>query len=103
MSEDSRSLKRTRNEEPQALEPLVHDAEFWFDDGNIVLIARDGMVFRVYRGLLAAQSTVFADMFTSSRSTADEVYEGCPIVRVSDSPEELRHFLRVLFPKSRRL
>ncbi|RDX48935.1 hypothetical protein OH76DRAFT_1351645 [Lentinus brumalis] len=102
MSEDSRSHKRTRNEEPQALEPLVHDAEFWLDDGNVVLVARD-TVFRVYRGLLAAQSTVFADMFTSSSSAADEVYEGCPIVRVSDSPEELRHFLRVLFPKSRRL
>ena len=74
----------------------------WFDDGNITLIAQD-VAFRIYRSLLAAQSTVFADMFASAIPSADECMDGCPAVHVSDSSEDLAHLLRVLLPGSRRL
>lgn len=75
---------------------LVRDTETWFEDGNIVLVAgtRD-------KGLLVAPSSVFADMFFASRPQADELFEGCPVVRLSDSPEELRHMLDVLIPNAR--
>ncbi|RDX48936.1 hypothetical protein OH76DRAFT_1351381 [Lentinus brumalis] len=79
-------------------EGLAHDAEYWLDDGNIILIARD-IVFRIYRGLLAAQSPVFAAMF-SSRS--GEVCEETPIFHLSDSPEDFRHFLHVVLPQKGR-
>ncbi|RPD54023.1 hypothetical protein L227DRAFT_556949 [Lentinus tigrinus ALCF2SS1-6] len=80
---------------------LKHHEEFWFHDGNIVLITGD-TGYRVYQGLLSSQSTVFQDMFSSSIARHDELYEGFPIVRLSDSPQDLAHFLRVLLPKSQR-
>ncbi|KAI1795336.1 hypothetical protein LXA43DRAFT_881932 [Ganoderma leucocontextum] len=81
----------------------MHHKEFWLDDidGNIVLIARN-VAFRIYRGLLVAQSTVFADMFASSSPNSDEVIDGCPVIYVSDSPEDLAQLLRVLLPTTHR-
>ncbi|KAI1792548.1 hypothetical protein LXA43DRAFT_325643 [Ganoderma leucocontextum] len=116
MLEVSRSLKRTRSF-PWPLRPEgdvatdglpaspgnpKHDEEFWLEDGNIVLFSGD-TAFRIYRGLLAAQSSVFADTFTAASSKADETYQGCPVIHLSESPEDLRHFLRVLLPKSHRI
>ena len=87
---------------PPSLNDLKHDEEFWLEDGNIILIS-SSTAFRIYRGLLAARSSVFADMFTASSSKPDESYEGCPVIHLSESPEDLRHFLRVLLPKSQRM
>ena len=107
-SSQARPRKRARVSEDErpvtavSLVRLTRDREFWLDDGNIVLIARD-VGFRIYRGLLAAQSTIFADMFGSPNSGADEYYDDCPAVRLSDSPEDLRYFLRVLIPCSHRM
>ncbi|KAI1795314.1 hypothetical protein LXA43DRAFT_1090964 [Ganoderma leucocontextum] len=112
---DTRPEKRTRlsddsdNPEPStshasssstAKSKLKRHAEFWFEDGNIVLVAQR-TAFRIYRGLLSSQSTVFSDMFASSSSSADETFDECPVVHLSDSPHDLAHLLRVLLPKSR--
>ena len=37
--------------------------EFWLDDGNLILVASQETAFRIYTGLLASQSEVFANMF----------------------------------------
>ena len=114
MSEESRSSKRPRffpegehaaagsDGAPTSVNGLKHDEEFWLEDGNIVLVSRN-VAFRIYRGLLAAQSSIFADMFAAASSRADETYEGCPVIQLSESPQDLRRFLRVLLPKSRRV
>ena len=73
--------------------------EFWFDDGNIILIAQQ-TGFRIFRGLLAVQSTVFADMFAAASSQPDETLDGCPVVHLTDSPLDLAHLLRILLPAS---
>ncbi|KAI1795316.1 hypothetical protein LXA43DRAFT_1080214 [Ganoderma leucocontextum] len=83
----------------QTMSNLTRHSEFWFDDGNIVLVAQH-TGFRIYRRLLAAQSTVFADMFTSSSAGADEAFDGCPVVHLTDSHHDLTHLLRVLLPTS---
>ncbi|PIL26466.1 hypothetical protein GSI_12224 [Ganoderma sinense ZZ0214-1] len=80
---------------------LTRHDEFWFDDGSVVLVAGN-TAFRVYRALLAAQSTVFTDMFSSSSPDTQEMLDRRPVVHLSDSPKDLAHFLRVLLPKSRR-
>lgn len=41
--------------------PRQRDTEFWYDDGNIILVARD-VEFRVFKGILAEYSPVFKDM-----------------------------------------
>ena len=80
---------------------LEHHPKFWFDDGNSVLVAQR-IGFRFYCGLLAAQSTVFADVFASASSTADasETFERCPVVHLTDSSDDLAHLLRFLLPTS---
>ena len=78
---------------------LERHPEIWFNDGNIVLVARS-TAFRIYRGLLASQSDVFSDTFASSTSSPDETFDGCPVVHLSDSPSDLVHLLRVLLPKA---
>lgn len=84
---------------------MTQDAEFWFEDGTIILIAQN-IEFRVYKGPLIRHSPVFSDMFSlpqpvsaphsplSSASGNDEMTD-CPVVHVTDSPYELRHVLRV--------
>ncbi|KAL1938258.1 hypothetical protein VTO73DRAFT_11709 [Trametes versicolor] len=79
----------------------TRDEEFWYSDGNIILLAHD-VEFRVYKGLLAEHSPVFKDMFSlpqpPSPVTAPSE-DACPVVHLSDSPEDLRHILRVYMPK----
>ncbi|KAM5539634.1 hypothetical protein V8D89_006743 [Ganoderma adspersum] len=82
-----------------SLANLEHHPEFWFDDGNIILIAQQ-TGFRIFRGLLAAQSTVFADMFAAASSQADETLDGCPVVHLTDSHLDVAHLLRILLPTS---
>lgn len=84
----------------------IRDKELWFDDGNIVLLAGDGAAgsestaaFRLYKGILARASPVFSDLFASAQpdDAQGESFDDCPAVRLTDSPLELGHFLRVLF------
>ncbi len=77
---------------------LRWDDEFRFDDGSIVLVAGN-IAFKVYKGLLAAQSMVFSDMLSTGSAHATQVVDGCPVVHLSDSPEDLRHLLRALISK----
>lgn len=87
MALNARSAKRARVQDGDSSSELEHavlkdDDEFWFDDGNLILVARD-TGFKIYRGLLAAQSSVFADMFATS-SVEDTEY-ACQLVRSDES------------------
>ncbi|KAJ6616730.1 hypothetical protein B0H10DRAFT_1798863 [Mycena sp. CBHHK59/15] len=75
---------------------LVRSTEFWFEDGTIVLQVGTTL-YRVYRGFLAARSTVFYDTFSMPQPpgvSAD--IEGCPIVQLHDNPKDFSRFLRAL-------
>ncbi len=88
--------KKARSDATQ----LVRDGEFWYEDGTIILVART-VQFRVYKGVLADLSSVFADMFSLPQPTSSLLAgpADCPFVHLEDSPEDLRHILRALFPK----
>lgn len=75
---------------------LTRDKVVWFEDGNIMVVAQD-TGFRIYRGVLAAHSPIFGDMFTMSQPTDAKLLDGCPVVRISDSSHDFRAFLSVLF------
>ncbi|KAJ7796761.1 hypothetical protein B0H14DRAFT_2467336 [Mycena olivaceomarginata] len=66
--------------------------DVWFDDGTVVLRA-GATLFRVYRGILAAQSPIFRDTFAIPQPATQEMYEGCPVVELHDLPDELGIFL----------
>ena len=117
MSHDSRSTKRRRtsddsNPRPilivapgewfkptQAVEVFTRHADFWLDDGNLILLA-GATAFRVFRSILVKKSVVFADMFATGSPDATESFDNCPIVRLPDHPEDLRDFLQYLMPCS---
>lgn len=86
---------------------LLAGDRFWFEDGNVILVAGDTR-FRVYQGLLAAQSSVLAHIFSSTSQlvntpTSEEIIsdlgDPCLVVHLSDSPEDLRHMLRLFMPR----
>ncbi|CAK5268366.1 unnamed protein product, partial [Mycena citricolor] len=73
-----------------------HSPDLWFDDGTLIL-ETEGTQFKVFRGILAANSTVFSDMLLVGRpSDNDEIEDGCPVVHVHDSALDLMHFLKAL-------
>ncbi|KAH9857656.1 hypothetical protein C2E23DRAFT_719736 [Lenzites betulinus] len=74
---------------------VKRDPDLWFEDGNIVLLCRD-TAFRVYRGLLTRHSVIFRDLFSMAQPSTSETMESCPVVHISDPPDDLRHLLRVL-------
>ncbi|KAI0705964.1 hypothetical protein C8T65DRAFT_809535 [Cerioporus squamosus] len=79
----------------------VRDEEFWYEDGTIILVARN-VEFRVYKGVLADHSSVFADMISlpqPTSSSSSPAHVDCPLIYLEESPEDLRHILRALFPK----
>ena len=75
------------------------DETFWFEDGTIVLQAEQTL-FKVYRGVLAAQSPFFHDMFALPQQETDqsEKYEGCPLVMMAnDLAADVCIFLKAIF------
>ena len=94
------SHKRARpgDDEGESHSTRTRDPEFWYEDGNIILIARH-VEFRIYKGLLAQHSPVFADMFTFPQpgGVAPASAEP-PLVHLTDSPESFRHILRACMP-----
>lgn len=67
----------------------------WFNDGNIILEA-DFTQFRVYKGILSANSVVFADMFALSQADGEGEVEGCAVVPLQDKADDLRVVLQAL-------
>ncbi|KAI0742523.1 hypothetical protein C8Q80DRAFT_1328903 [Daedaleopsis nitida] len=80
------------------------DEELWFEDGNLVLYAGE-VEFRVYKGPFMAQSAFFKDMLSLPQPSDPPDGDGkshsasagtpsCAIVHLTDSPQDVRHFLR---------
>ncbi|KAJ7119176.1 hypothetical protein C8R44DRAFT_189565 [Mycena epipterygia] len=70
--------------------------DLWFEDGNLVIQAENHQ-FRVYRGILAARSSVFQDMLAFPQPPDSELIEGCPLVRLYDAATEVTVFLKAIF------
>jgi hypothetical protein len=79
-------------------------ADLWFCDGSVILQA-ELILFRVHKSQLSRRSIVFSDMFalaqppvmTTHATLADETYEGCPVVKLYDSAEDVENLLLALY------
>lgn len=84
--------------------------DFWFNDGSVVLVVQNTM-FRVHKTFLSRNSPVFRDMFSLPQPPSsmaplgsdspqvkmiDEI-EGCPVVRLHDSSDDVSNFLYALY------
>jgi len=85
------------SQDPNAFDEPDRAEDLWFDDGNLILKAGDTQ-FRIYAGFLAARSSVFRDMLSfPPPEEGNPTCDGCPIVFVYDSPNDLAYFLRAVF------
>ncbi|KAF7969599.1 hypothetical protein HWV62_14510 [Athelia sp. TMB] len=93
MSQLISSSKRKRDD--NSLD--ITRSDIWFEDGNIVLQA-ESTQFKVYRGMLSRHSSVFRDMLTVPQPPThqDDLVEGCVVVELSDSSEDLTHVFKAL-------
>ena len=79
---------------------ITRDEKLWFDDGSIILIARD-TAFRVHAGVLSRESTVFQNMIENMKEMKSERMYDCPVMRISDTAMDLRFLLSVLYDGAR--
>lgn len=73
--------------------------ELWFSDGNLIVQAETSL-FRVYGAFLAARSSVFKDMLSFPQPADAEMVEGCPVVRLHDSADDVTCFFKAIFDSS---
>ncbi|KZT20208.1 hypothetical protein NEOLEDRAFT_1141046 [Neolentinus lepideus HHB14362 ss-1] len=67
--------------------------ELWFEDGNVIFQAQMTF-FRVHRGVLAANSSVFKDMFSFPQPPTVTIV---PEVELHDTAKEVEHFFKTIF------
>lgn len=85
---------------------LKQSDKVWFADGNLVLSGashkpNELVLFRVHKSVLAKYSRVFEDMLSLSDDAASEDaserYDGVPLVAMTDTSDELRTMLEMLY------
>lgn len=95
---DERLTKRSRTEDCGDSQEVKRGVPY-YNDGNIILDV-DGTHFRVYKGILAASSTIFADMFSIPQpESGGQLVSECPIVKMMDSTEDWQYVLEALFER----
>ncbi|KAH9897791.1 hypothetical protein C8Q73DRAFT_788025 [Cubamyces lactineus] len=87
---------------------ILHDSDFWFNDGNIVIVAKnhhpDARLtgFRVHMGVMSRHSEVFKNLLCQSMPRPKEgeesaTIEGCPQMLVADSQYDFTQLLHALY------
>lgn len=71
-------------------------SDFWFADGNMILIARS-TAFKVHRGQLERHSEVFRDVFSIPQPAVQDLLDGCPWVEMHDEPADVLCLLMALY------
>ncbi|TCD61854.1 hypothetical protein EIP91_007823 [Steccherinum ochraceum] len=69
--------------------------EIWFEDGNLILVTQK-VAFKVFRGIISQHSEIFRDMFDMPQPARQDKVDGCLMVNLSDSPEDLVCLLSAL-------
>ncbi|EJF60245.1 hypothetical protein DICSQDRAFT_137590, partial [Dichomitus squalens LYAD-421 SS1] len=85
---------------PESLPFVVYrrHEEFWFEDGNVIVVARGGVGFRVYKGVLCEAGTAWGPMFSRHDGP---MHEGVPVISLTDDPGNLTLVMRRLMPPQR--
>ncbi|TDL23942.1 hypothetical protein BD410DRAFT_745952 [Rickenella mellea] len=84
--------------------PIERDTTHYFANGDIVIssvnkAATSTILFRLHKVVLNHHSQVFSDMFSVPEPQAggQELYEGCPLVHMSDSAEDLHYLFLYIY------
>ena len=89
------SKKRQRK---NSNEEQITRSSYWFADGNVVLKAENSL-FRVHQSILSRHSQIFKDTFAMPQvpSQEDEHIEGCPVVPLADTAEDVGNIISLLY------
>lgn len=81
---------------PNSFEPR-HEY-LWWRDGNVI-VAADGMSFKLHASILERHSSVFRELLDSAqpRENSPETFERCTVLRVEDKGALLAELLQVLY------
>ncbi|KAJ7809059.1 hypothetical protein B0H14DRAFT_2460659 [Mycena olivaceomarginata] len=91
MSCEPPPAKPERNED----EPITR-SEMWNSDGSVVLQAENTQ-FRVHWSVLARHSPIFSDMQGLPQPADQPNVDGCPVVELSDDPNDVEYLLKALY------
>lgn len=96
-STDTQAVKAVANED----ENVLRHPDLWFPDGSVVLRA-EGILFRVHISQLVRRSLFFRDLFSLPQPGKDafgldSTYDGCPLLVLHDSAEDLSNLLKTLY------
>ncbi|KAF8968277.1 hypothetical protein BDZ97DRAFT_1655140 [Flammula alnicola] len=69
---------------------------FWIFDGNVILQAQETQ-FRIHRGVISRHSRVFEDMFSVPQPIDEPLIEGCPVIHLTDAPDDWHNLLTLLY------
>lgn len=65
-----------------------------------MLVARQEAAYRVHGDVLARKSAVFSDLLRLDavpRPDGEDMMDGCPIVHITDAPEDFSVFLGLVY------
>jgi hypothetical protein len=82
-----------------SVEQEVRVDDLWFAQDCPIVIRAENRLFQVSKEILVARSTVFRDMIAFPQPAGDgvEQMDGCPVVRLHDSAQDVEVFLRAIF------
>ncbi|KDR86010.1 hypothetical protein GALMADRAFT_85228 [Galerina marginata CBS 339.88] len=87
---------RTESDDEGNVEEPLKSAAYWFEDGNVMLQAGKTQ-FRVHCSILSRHSQVFQDMFSFPQPKNETLFEGCPLVHVTDAPKDWENIFSILY------
>ncbi|KAI0089227.1 hypothetical protein BDY19DRAFT_944764 [Irpex rosettiformis] len=77
-------------------EQWSRDPRYYFDDGNVVILAED-TIFRVHKGVLSLHSGVFKDLLNLPQPPGGETLDSCPLVRIQDTAFHIKWLLETMY------
>ncbi|GJE89951.1 BTB/POZ domain-containing protein [Phanerochaete sordida] len=102
-TDDSDAPKKRQKIEPQEREgvPSVQipkrAKEFWFDEGNVILAAKNRS-FKVHTSVLMLRSEVLKKMLNGpALSRVSEKLDGCAVVRLDDDDRDIEGLLQIIY------
>lgn len=79
---------------------IQRSSDFWFKSGDFVLVASQKVAYRLHGDVLGRKSKVFHDLLDLDavpRPESEDTMDGCPIVHITDSPDDFNMFLSFLY------
>ncbi|KAF8987513.1 hypothetical protein BDQ17DRAFT_1393521 [Cyathus striatus] len=79
-------------------EGIERHPEFYFHDGSVVILCLKELVsFRVHQSVLSRLSSFFAGMFDLPQPPNPELIDGCPIIKLEDTLQDIEDTLRAIY------